>query len=176
MNPALLAHLTGDERRSLRLCEETLEPPWRMQMTACNHNHPSDETHCALKVDGALVTACIEDSVAEFACHARVALPAALTTIAELRAELAQLRGRLTTGIGLPLGVNDRDGKPVHVGDTLAFDGRVWSRRPDYPNHAYTVTFRCGEIRIDGTVGDISHYCRVVKRWDAETPTTSEAP
>jgi len=90
--------------------------------------------------------------------HLRVAL----TTIANLRA-------RLVTGIGLPLGVNDRNGNPVHVGDTLAFDGREWTRTCDAPDHIYTVEFRNGQVLVDGTVGDIRHYCRVVKRWDAPT-------
>lgn len=79
-------------------------------------------------------------------------------------AEVAELRTRLTTGIGLPLGVKDRNGNPVHVGDTLAFDGREWGTADDY---IYTVEFVRGEVQVAGTVSDIPSFCRVIKRWDA---------
>lgn len=89
------------------------------------------------------------------------------TDLARVTAERDDLRARLTTGIGLPLGVNDRDGNPVHVGDTLAFDGREWTRTYGAPDHIYTVEYSGGQVLVDGTIGDIRHYCRVVKRWDA---------
>ena len=82
-------------------------------------------------------------------------------------AEIAELRARLTTGIGLPLGVNDRDGNPVHVGDTLAFLGSVWNRGvEDPPDHVFVVRFDRGQVHFDGTVSDIGDYCRIVKRWN----------
>lgn len=161
MNAAMLALLTPNERAALgRL---TLD-----RATYATENGADDPTCASCGVPVSVRDGCDfepGEDVCDSCAHLRNA-----TNAANLRAALATiaaLRARLTTGIGLPLGVNDRDGNPVHVGDTLAFQGSVWSRGvKDPPDHFFVVSFERGQVRIDGTIGDIEVYCRIVKRWD----------
>lgn len=61
---------------------------------------------------------------------------------------------------GMRIGVLDRDGTPVRIGDTLSFDAREWGSDKD---HEFVVRFEGGGILVDGTVGDIPIWCRVVR-------------
>ena len=61
---------------------------------------------------------------------------------------------------GMRIGVLDRDGTPVRIGDTLSFDGREWGSDKD---HEFVVRFEGGGILVDGTVGDIPIWCRIVR-------------
>jgi hypothetical protein len=44
--------------------------PWRLQTAACDH--PDADNHSAIKGDGALVVACVEDANARFIASARL--------------------------------------------------------------------------------------------------------
>lgn len=190
MTPELLELLTDSERAAhARL---TLD-----RATYAVENGAADPTCASCGVPVHVRAGCDfepGEDVCDSCAHLRNAtnaanLRAALTTIATLRdhlrkqqeafiaglelaqrtsdAESAELRARLTTGIGLPLGVKDRNGNPVHIGDTLAFAGWEWDRAtPNAPDHIYTVEYRRGDILVCGTVSDIPTFCRVVKRWD----------
>lgn len=68
---------------------------------------------------------------------------------------------------GMPLGIKDRNGVPIHVGDTLEFDkeefGREcifemeWDKENCEPSHP-------------GARGDLSEWCRVIKHHDGSRP------
>lgn len=76
------------------------------------------------------------------------------------------------TGLGVTIGVNDRDGNPVHIGDTLEFDAKEWRRGMTFESGVINTPPRSvvelvkGEIVCNGGVGSISDWCRIVKRWD----------
>lgn len=70
-------------------------------------------------------------------------------------------------GRGVPIGVNDRNGKPIHIGDTLRFDQREFGRQMEF-----VIELRDGQIQHPGATGDLSSWCEIVKPWDGErTPT-----
>jgi len=67
------------------------------------------------------------------------------------------------TGLGVAIGVNDRNGKPIHIGDTLRFDQREWGRQMEF-----VIELRDGQIQHPGATGDLSSWCEIVKPWDSE--------
>lgn len=81
-------------------------------------------------------------------------------------------------GAGTPIGLNDKLGNPVHLGDTLRFDPDVWYRssrwcadlrnepRKAEPDPLVTVRIVKGEIEMLGTPGDVDQYCQIVRTWD----------
>lgn len=82
-------------------------------------------------------------------------------------------------GAGTPIGLNDKHGKPVHLGDTLRFDPAVWYRlsrwiddlhdaqkRLPEPDPVCTVRIVAGEIELMGTPGDVDQYCEIIRTWD----------
>ena len=60
--------------------------------------------------------------------------------------------------------VNDRNGNPIHVGDTLRFDEKEWGGFCEFQ-----ISIRKGEIQGCGTPEDWSNWCYIVKRGDNET-------
>jgi len=79
-----------------------------------------------------------------------------------LRDDNARLRAARLTGLGVPLGVHDRNGNQVHIGDTLRFDEKEWGEPM-----AFVVELRRGEIHHPGATSDLSEYCEIIKRWDS---------
>lgn len=81
-------------------------------------------------------------------------------------------------GAGTPIGLNDKHGNPVHLGDTLRFDPDVWYRssrwctdlrnepRSAEPDPVCTVRIVAGEIELVGTPGDVDQYCEIIRTWD----------
>lgn len=64
-------------------------------------------------------------------------------------------------GLGVPIGVSDHDGKPIHIGDILEFD------QIEFGEHCvFTVVLERGEIIYPGSTSDLTEYCRVIKRFD----------
>lgn len=71
--------------------------------------------------------------------------------------------------LGLPIGVNDREGNPIHIGDVLHFDPDEWGAS----NHYFCIEFERGEVHGDGTTSDWSEWCVIVRKWDANAPDAS---
>ena len=81
-------------------------------------------------------------------------------------------------GAGTPIGLNDKHGNPVHLGDTLRFDPAVWYRTSRWvsdargepyglePDPVCTVRIDKGEIELLGTPGDVDQHCEIVRTWD----------
>lgn len=59
---------------------------------------------------------------------------------------------------GIPIGVNDRDGHPIHIGDTLDFDADEWGEPMQF-----VVRLENGQIVHPGATGDLTEWCRVVE-------------
>lgn len=78
------------------------------------------------------------------------------------------------TGRGVPIGVNDRNGKSIHIGDRLLFDSDEWYRntrafgKPDGPPMEFTIELRDGQIQHPGATGDLSNWCEIIQPWDAK--------
>jgi hypothetical protein len=61
-------------------------------------------------------------------------------------------------GAGLWIGINDMDGKPIHIGDTLEFDEKEFGEEC-----IFTLTLEKGEFQHPGSVSDLSAWCKVIK-------------
>lgn len=64
-------------------------------------------------------------------------------------------------GIGVAIGLVDRHGVPIHIGDTLRFDEREFGEP-----HTFTITLERGEIEMSGAPDDMDQYCEVITRFD----------
>lgn len=77
-------------------------------------------------------------------------------------------------GLGVFIGLVDRNKRPIHIGDTLGFDKRVWYRQlgrspaecDAMPDVHFVVELERGEITGNGLPGDWEEYCDIVKGWD----------
>lgn len=68
-----------------------------------------------------------------------------------------------TVGFGIPIGVHDMHGKPIHVGDTLRFDEREWG---DNTTNVFTIKIERGEItKLGGGAGDLENWCEIILPW-----------
>jgi len=63
---------------------------------------------------------------------------------------------------GTPIGRNDRNGNPIHVGDTLRFDPEEWTGGCEFQ-----ILIRDGKITGKGTSNDWSNWCWIVKKYNA---------
>lgn len=72
------------------------------------------------------------------------------------------LKAARESWVGLPLGRNDRNGDPIHIGDTVRFDEREWGA----PNCVFVVEYDKGEYMGEGCLSDLSQWCDIVKKWD----------
>lgn len=66
--------------------------------------------------------------------------------------------------IGLFTGLKDRRGTPVHLGDTLEFDAAEWGAPA--PDNQFVIEYKDGELRVNGTVSEVSQFCTVIRRFD----------
>jgi len=67
-------------------------------------------------------------------------------------------------GRGTPIDLNDKYGRPVHVGDTLMFDESEWGGKFE----PYVVTIQKGMIQLYGGPSDVPQFCEIVKRWNED--------
>lgn len=74
------------------------------------------------------------------------------------------------TAAGVPIGANDRNGHPIHIGDTLSFDPKEWGGEC-----IFTIELLKGRLEHPGAVGDLSHWCDVIRYWDGTVPASGEA-
>lgn len=70
--------------------------------------------------------------------------------------------------LGLPIDVLDRNGNPIHIGDVLHFDPAEWGSDDEY----FCVEFRQGKVRHPGSISDLSAWCVIVRKWNADAPVT----
>ncbi len=68
-------------------------------------------------------------------------------------------------GLGVPIGVNDSDGRPIHIGDTLDFDEHEWGSPCEF-----VIRLENGEIQHPGCTSDLKNWCRIVKPWNFDFP------
>ncbi len=71
----------------------------------------------------------------------------------------------LPLGLGVQIGLNDRLGNPIHIGDTLSFDEREWGA----PDCEFTVTLERGQIHYCGGPSDLPQFCEIIRRWDVQS-------
>jgi hypothetical protein len=69
---------------------------------------------------------------------------------------------RVREADGIPIGVNDKHGKPIHIGDTLRFDEKEWGAP-----RTFTITLDKGEILGDGAPSDWPEFCEIIRKYDA---------
>ena len=65
-------------------------------------------------------------------------------------------------GVGVPIGLTDRNGKPIHIGDTLEFDAEEWGSG----NNVFTIVIANGEIEMLGGPSDMGSWCKIIRSWD----------
>jgi hypothetical protein len=61
---------------------------------------------------------------------------------------------------GMPIGINDRDGVQICVGDVLEFDEREWGNS----STRFLIEIRDGQIVGNGTPSDWKNWCRVIHK------------
>ena len=66
-------------------------------------------------------------------------------------------------GLGVPIGVNDAAGRPIHIGDTLDFEEREYG----CPCR-FTIELNEGSIQHPGVTSDLSEFCEIAIPWDAK--------
>jgi hypothetical protein len=64
------------------------------------------------------------------------------------------------------IGVCDREGTPIRIGDTLEFDEREWGG----PDNRFVVEWQPGRLLHNGSLSDLTEWCRVVERATAPSP------
>jgi len=64
--------------------------------------------------------------------------------------------------LGVPIGVNDELGKPIHIGDRLKFDEREWGEPLEF-----TVELKNGQIHHPGAPSDLTNWCQIIEPWGA---------
>ena len=75
------------------------------------------------------------------------------------------LNATARSAMGVPIGVCDRNGNPLHIGDTLKFDAREWG-----DDHCvFEIRLEKGQIVHPGTTSDLSNWCDLVRRWDDDS-------
>jgi hypothetical protein len=70
--------------------------------------------------------------------------------------------GYPVAGAGVSIDTNDKNGNPIHIGDTLMFDEEEWGGVFE----PYVVEIKGAEIQLCGVPSDLPQFCEIVKRWD----------
>lgn len=76
-------------------------------------------------------------------------------------------------GLGLPIGLNDKKGNPIHIGDTLRFDGMAWHGKE--PGPEFIIELERGEILMYGCPDDMDQYCEIVKPYTELIKSTTQS-
>lgn len=64
---------------------------------------------------------------------------------------------RLPRGFGVYIGVNDRAGRPIRIGDVLRFDEKQWGAPM-----TFQVELREGMIMHPGSTSDLEQWCTII--------------
>lgn len=64
--------------------------------------------------------------------------------------------------VAVPIGINDRHGDPVHVGDTLRFDEEEWGGS----DSTFKVELVDGEIVGKGVASEWNEWCEILTKFD----------
>jgi hypothetical protein len=67
----------------------------------------------------------------------------------------------IAPALGAPIGLRDRLGQPIHIGDTLSFDETVWGGPC-----TFTIDLEDGEVQMNGGPSDMDQHCEIVREWD----------
>jgi hypothetical protein len=61
--------------------------------------------------------------------------------------------------VGQWTGLYDKHGKEICIGDTMKFDRVEWGS----DDNEFIVEWERGELLVNGTIGDLSSWCEVVR-------------
>lgn len=75
---------------------------------------------------------------------------------------------RYMNEIGLNTGLKDRNGIPIHLGDTIHFIGKEWGDK-EQEGKTWIIQFSEGELKIYGSLLNITDYCIIKKKWNDST-------
>lgn len=106
---------------------------------------------------GALVAAEIDRLLRKYA---RESIEAA-----KLHAEELKIAQAENPWLGMPIGLDDVKGNPVHYGDTLEFHASVWGNSD---TNKYVLEFNKGITDCLGVPSEIPNHCTIIKKWDAQ--------
>lgn len=67
-------------------------------------------------------------------------------------------------GLGTFIGLSDKEGQPVQIGDTLEFDPTEWGKE-----HTFVVELIDGQIQHSGATSDLPQFCRIIRKWSDES-------
>jgi len=81
-------------------------------------------------------------------------------------AELKRLFDKPKDSRGVPIGVCDRNGNPLHIGDGLEFDAQEWGEG----GCVFIIRLDKGQIVHPGATSDLSNWCDLVRGWDGSEP------
>lgn len=85
-----------------------------------------------------------------------------------------ELESQITNALGIPIGINDCNGYPIHTGDTLRFAKHIWYRdtvtedKPlsSFPEMEFQVKLEKGSITHPGVSSDLTAFCAIIRKWD----------
>lgn len=63
--------------------------------------------------------------------------------------------------LGIPIGVNDLKGQPIHIGDKLCFDTQEWGGECEF-----VVELSKGKIIHPGATADLTDFCEIIEPWN----------
>lgn len=73
----------------------------------------------------------------------------------------------------VPIGAQDVDGREIHLGDIMDFDGYEWDGRSDGTNVRLTVRLKGGEV---DAIGEFGSWCVIVESPGIEVATKPTKP
>jgi hypothetical protein len=86
-----------------------------------------------------------------------------------LNAERITLQTQITNALGIPLGINDCKGNPIHTGDELRFNHDEWYRGVqtlEQPEMDFEITLSGGAIHHPGATSDLTSFCTIIRKWN----------
>lgn len=92
--------------------------------------------------------------------------PALAATYRRASDALGELEAGSDRRAWIPVGLRDRHGRAVHLGDVLEFDREEWYRHllgADHGPVRFTVELNAGAITYRGTAADVGEWCSIVE-------------